>query len=390
MKYRKVGDTGIEVSALGFGTMRFKDSDNATEIIDRGMALGINYFDIGGAYSFKSPEENAETWVARAIKGRPRDSMVLSAKAQCRPAGNAKQERGLGLSTRDEMWQAIETSLQRVGVDQFDFYQAWDMSAPEHFEMTCEGDNTPLQALREAKEQGLIKHIGFTSHGKENDIIEWLQKVPDFRTITVYYNFMDTYCEEALEYCQANGVGVKIMGPLRGGLLTGESDVFEKYLPELKGVPLQEVALRFLLSYPAISSVLSGMNEIAHLEENAAVASGDDTMTEEQRQRFVDAFRDLTGGEPLCTGCRYCQGACPEGLPVFMLMGLFQLHEVFKLASATQQLSGMAGSARYDASKCVACEKCVEACPQNLPIPERMERLAAVFEELAQQKTQKG
>ncbi|NOZ20196.1 MAG: 4Fe-4S dicluster domain-containing protein [Planctomycetes bacterium] len=386
MKYRKVGDTGVEVSALGFGTMRFKDADNAAAIIDRGMELGLTYFDIGGAYSFKSFDDNAETWVGAAIKGRPRDSMVLSAKAQCRPPGNAKQERGLGLSTRDEMWQAIETSLKRVGVDTFDFYQSWDMSAPEHFEVTCEGDNSPLMAMREAKEQGLVKHLGFTSHGKETDIIEWLKKVPDFRTITIYYNFTDRYCEEVLDYCQANGVGVNIMGPLRGGLLVGRSDVFDKYLPELKGAPMQEIALRFLLSYPAISSVLSGMNEIAHLEENAAIAGGDETMTEEQRKRFIDAFTDLTGGEPLCTGCRYCQSACPEGLPVFMLMGIYQLHEVFKLSAATQQLSGMAGNARFDASKCTACETCVEACPQNLPIPERMEKIAEFFEEARQKK----
>lgn len=386
MKYRNVGNTGVKVSALGFGTMRFKGPENAAEIIDRGIRLGINYFDIGAAYSFTSPEENAETWVGRAIRGRSREGLVLSAKAQCRAGDNLKQERGLGIRNRDEMWKSIETSLQRVGVEWFDFYQLWDMSAPEQFQAACEGDRAPLQALREAKAQGLVKHIGFTSHGKEKDIITWLKKVPEFRTITVYYNFMDRYCEETLDYCLANGVGVKIMGPLRGGLLVGRSPLFAKRLPDLGKRPLQEIALRFLLSYPAVSCVLSGMNEVKHLEENAAIASGDETMTPEQRERFIAAFAELTGGEPLCTGCRYCMGACPEGLPVFMLMGLFQLHEVFKLATATRQLSTMTENARLDPRKCKACEKCVEACPQNLPIPERMERMAQVLDHLRSSK----
>ena len=385
MQYRDVGNTGIRVSALGFGTMRFKGSDNAAEIIDRGMELGLNYFDVGGAYSFKSPEENAETWVGRAIAGRPRESMVLSAKSQCRPGNQPKQERGLGLGTRDEMWQAIETSLKRVGVDWFDFYQSWDMSSPAHFEAACEGSDSPLQAMREARDQGLVKHIGFTSHAQPKEIMEWLKKVPDFRTITIYFNFIDRYCGEVVEYCHANGVGVKIMGPLRGGLLTGKSDVFAQYIPAFADAPVQEIAFRFLLSYPGVSSVLSGMNEVAHLEENAAVCSSETTMTPEQRDAFAKAFGDLTGGEPLCTGCRYCQGACPEGLPIYLMMGLLQAHEVFGVAAATEQLAGLSGNTKMDPTKCKACQKCVDACPQNLPVPERMERMAKLVEELAAQ-----
>lgn len=381
MQYRPVGDTGVQVSALGIGTMRFKGRDNAAEMIERELELGLTYFDIGSAYSFESFEENAEAWVGAAVEGRDRSQMVLSAKAQPRP-GEARVERGLGINSRDQMWTCVENSMKRVGVDRFDFYQFWDMSDPAHFEAACVGDDTPLDALREAKEQGLVDHLGFTTHGKPDDIIAWLERVPEFRFITLYYNFSDRYPERVIDFAHDNGIGVAIMGPLRGGLLVGESELFAEHLPELAGMPVQEIALRFLLSSPAISTVLSGMNDIAHLEQNAAVASLETPMTDEQRRRFIEAFREFSKGEALCTGCRYCMGACPQGLPVFRLMGLLQVYEVFRLASAAPQIARLHESKRIDLAKCVACGECVEACPQDIPVPERIERLAALAEEL--------
>lgn len=379
MQYRQIGDTGLEVSALGIGTMRFKHADNAARIIHHALGRGLTYFDIGSAYAYKSFAENAETWTGRAIAGHPRETIVLSAKAQCRGTGEPNVDRGLGISTRDQMWQCLENSLRRVGVDWFDFYQFWDMSAPDHFTAACEGEDSPLQALREARDQGIVKHLGFTTHGKAEEIVDWLRRLPDFRSVTIYYNFADLACERVIDYARENGVGVIIMGPLRGGLLVGRSEVFNRRLPELGGAPVQEIALRFLLSYPGVSSVVSGMNEITHVDQNAAVVSRQDTMTPAQRRAFLEAFVELTGGEPLCTGCRYCQGVCPEGLPVSVMMGMFQLHEVFGLPSATKQLAGLHGNQRLDPSKCTACEACVEACPQNLPVPQRMTRMQEVI-----------
>lgn len=385
MQYREVGDTGIKVSILGHGTMRYQGRENAIEMVRHGLSLGMNYFDCGTAYGFKAPDDCAEAYVGEAIKGVPREQMVLSGKAQPRP-GEEKRDRGLGINTRDGMWQCIEGTLGRLGVSQLDFFQLWDMSAPDHFEAACRpGNDTPLAAMREARDQGLVKHLGLTTHNPlPDEVIEWLKQVPDFKIVTAYYNFNDRSPERVLDYAHEHGIGTVIMGPLRGGLLVGQSAVFEQALPECAGMPVQEIALRFLWGSPSVSTVISGMNEIAHMDQNAAYADAAGTMAAEQRARFVEAFQEFSGGQPLCSGCRYCAGSCPEGLPVWSMVGHYQLADVFGVQAGLEAVAKMGTEGNPDPSKCTACGTCVEKCPQNLPIPEYMEQMAALAEKLQQ------
>ena len=380
MQYRPVGDTGVEVSALGIGTMRFKGRENAVEIIRHAIKRRLTYIDCGAAYAFTSQDDNAEAWVGEAIKGLDRSKLVISAKAQPRK-GEARVDRNLGIHTRDQMWTCIEQSLQRVGVDCFDFYQFWDMSAPDHFAAACHGKNSPLRALREARDQGLVRHLGFTTHGGPEDTINWLSSVPDFRFITVYYNFTNRRAEEAINYASEHGVGVAIMGPLYGGILTGQSEAFDEALPELRGKPVHEIAFRFLYANPAISTALSGMNEVAQVDENAAIASDHSRLTPGECERFVRAFMDFSKGEALCSGCRYCDNACPLELPIARLMNTYQLSQIFGLPAGEKQLDDLRAKGDIDPSKCEACGECTEKCPQNLPIAKRMERLAELLAE---------
>ncbi len=379
MQYRTVGDTGVEVSALGIGTMRFQGEENAAEIINRALDLGLTYLDCGAAYSFKSDEQNSEMWTGKAIAGRERSSMVISSKAQPRP-GEPKLEKNLNINTRDQMWQCMEASLRRLGIDYFDFYQFWDMSQPEHFNAGCRGKDSPLAALREAKEQGIVRHLGFTTHGGPEFIVESLQRVPEFRFVTVYYNFTNRYVEEAMIYAGGHKVGLAIMGPLYGGILTGRSEAFADDVPELQDMPVHEVAFRFLYARPDISTVLSGMNQLEHLEENARIAGDPNHLTPGQCERFVKAFQDFTNEEALCSGCRYCVNACPQELPIYELMNTYQLSQIFGLRAGEEQLEKLKRNGSPDPSQCVACGDCTEQCPQSLPVARRMERLASVLD----------
>ncbi|MBM4035108.1 MAG: 4Fe-4S dicluster domain-containing protein [Planctomycetes bacterium] len=379
MQYRAVGNTGARVSILGIGTMRFKDRGNAVAVIRRAVKMGLNYIDIGAGYSYRNAEENAEAWVGEAIRGLDRSALVLSAKAQPRK-GETRVDRGLGIHTRDQMWRCIEASLRRVGVSYFDFYQLWDMSAPAHYDAGCSGKDSPLVALREAREQGLVRHIGFTSHGGPDDIIQWLGRVPDFRFVTVYYNFTNRYVEEAISYAFDHEVGVAIMGPLYGGILVGHSTAFDDALVELRRMPVHEIAFRFLFSNTRISTVLSGMNDLGHLAENVAIAGDRAALTPGQCERFVRAFQDFSKGEALCTGCRYCDNACPLELPIYQLMGAYQLSQIFGLPAGDEQLERLKRQVTLDAAQCQACGRCTDKCPRLVPVAKRMKHLAELLE----------
>ena len=174
MEYREIGDTGLRASLLGIGTMRFKGQDNAVEIIRRALDLGLNYLDCGAAYSFKGDLENAEAWTGAAIQGRKREDMIISAKAQPRASGE-QVDRHLGINTRDQMWRCIENSLRRLGVEYLDFYQFWDLSQEEHYQAACAGKDAPMQAMLEAVDQGLVRHLGITTHGTPEAIVGLLK-----------------------------------------------------------------------------------------------------------------------------------------------------------------------------------------------------------------------
>ena len=378
MQYRTLPRSGLEISTLSFGTMRFTGPDNPAEIIDAGLPLGLNYIDAGAAYSYRDRDDNAESWVGRALVGKDRGQLVVSSKAQCNPVRPPDTDRAVHIVTRDQMWQCLENSLRRLRLEWLDFYQVWDMSTPEQFEVVTAPDG-PLEAMREAKEQGLVKHLGFTTHDQPDNVIRYLEQLPDIEFITVYYNFSERYPEKAIEFARRQGVGVAIMGPLRGGLLIGESPVFKQALPELDA-PVQELAFRFLLSTPGVTTCLSGMNEAAQVHENAAIAADPVPMTPEQRQRFIDAYQALTQGKPVCSGCRYCGGVCAEGLQIYALMQLHQMYFIFGIRDrALEPLRQDRQQDSLNADRCTACEVCLERCPSKVDIPGRMKELAELL-----------
>jgi len=373
MIYKTFGNTGVKVSALGFGAMRLPMKEvDGKKIVDEALAvplmqqafeMGINYIDTAPLYC----ETLSEVAVGKALKGW-RDKVYLSTKNPIEDAdGGHWMER-------------LEKSLKKLDTDYIDFYHFWGISL-KSFHSWQGLKFGPLEAAQKAKDQGLIKHISFSYH----DAAENYREIVDsghFETTLVQYNLLDRSNEENIAYAKSKGLGVVIMGPVGGGRLGAPSALIQGLLENksasARPCSTAEMALRFVLANENIDIVLSGMGDTTMLKENFAIASRTGHLTEEELQRIKTMMEENKNLAKLyCTGCNYCK-PCPQGIDIPYLFEIMNRHRVYQLTEHAKSaykevVNGWSWIKSADASKCVACGACEEKCPQKLPIIKQLQ-----------------
>ncbi len=372
MQYRKFGNTGVTVSALGFGAMRLPmtpdgqhvDEEQAIPVIQRAYELGVNYFDTAPYYC----QKESEIVLGKAIKGW-RDKIHLSTKNPIEDASG-------------EHWrERLETSLRKLDVDAIDFYHLWGISWQTYVER-INVPNGPLAEAWRAREEGLIRHLSFSFH----DTPEALFKLIDtghFESMTVQYNLLDRANEAGIAHAQERGLGVTIMGPVGGGRLAGFSPEINRLIPG-GAKSTSELALRFVLAHPGVCVAISGMNTIQMVEENAATASRTEPLSPPERTAMGAALDEIKQLADLyCTGCGYCL-PCPnevnipknfEYMNYYRLYGLkeFAQNAYRKLGQPDQEIKGQPAGA------CLECGECEPKCPQKIPIMAQLKEVAATL-----------
>ena len=363
MQYRVLGRTGLRVSALGFGTMRFRmvdghvDQELAVQALHRAMDLGVNYFDSAVGYC----NSESEIVLGKALKGR-RDGKVISTKYP-------PWDRSL---TADDCRQVIEQSLSRLDVDVIDIYHMHSLDWETAQKVLAKGG--AVDGARKAKEEGLVTHLGFSFHDDPKRMLDIIEVAPDFDVVTCQYNLLDRANEESMASAHDQGLGVVVMGPVGGGRLGFPSEQLQGMLPGgTKSTP--EVALRFVLANPNVSVALSGMNSAEMVEENAATASRESALSEDERQAIVEALAENRRlAELYCTGCGYCM-PCPNGVNIPENFRLMNLHRVWGLTAPARDRYQRFGPDRennLNAGACVECGQCEPKCPQKIAIIEQL------------------
>jgi len=365
MQYRALGKTGLRVSALGFGTMRFQmkdghvDRELAVAALHRAMDLGVNYFDSAVGYC----NAESEKTLGVALQGR-REGITVSTKYPVWKPQTLKA---------DDCRRLIDQSLSRLAVDFIDVYHMHSLDWESAQKVLKRGG--AMQGARKAKQEGLIKHLGFSFHDDPKRMIDIIEAAEDFEVVTCQYNLLDRANEESIAYAHEHGLGVVIMGPVAGGRLAYPSEQVQKLMPPgVKSTP--EIALRFVLSNPNVTVALSGMNSAAMVEENVATANRKRALTKAEKAQVVAALEENKRLADLyCTGCGYCM-PCPNGVNIPGCFALMNLHRVWGLTELARRRYGRLGPEEENnlsAAGCVKCGQCEPKCPQKIPIIAQLE-----------------
>ncbi len=368
MQYRKFGNTGVEISALGFGAMRLPycekdgkwvlDEEKSVQILQRAFDLGVNYVDTAYGYC----DGRSEYAVGKALKGY-RDKVYLSTKM---PTWNVEQE---GDYTR-----LLEEQLKKLDVEYIDFYHFHGLNK-NNWENKVLKFNLLDEAVK-AKEQGLIKHISFSFHDSP-DVLKMLVDAGLFESVLCQYNLLDRSNEEAIAYAREKGLGVVIMGPVGGGRLAAPSDVIARTVGgKYKSTP--EIALRFVLANPNVCCALSGMSSFEMVEENVRVASMTEHLTEEEKRKIDEMYEETKRlAELYCTGCNYCM-PCPQGIKIPEVFRLMNHHRVYGLTEYAKREFAALGKDDWHGKHpddCVDCAQCESKCPQNIEIRKQLKEV---------------
>ena len=335
IEYRVLGKTGLKISAVGFGGIPIQrvDEKGAVALIDSLIEHGINFIDTARLYT------NSEELLGKALEGR-RDKFVLATKSMARTAEAMRAE--------------IDESLRQLRTDYIDLYQIHNI--PEgQIDVACAPGGL-VEALLEAKAKGKIGHIGLTAHSVE--AFRRALELDFVETIMFPYNIVERQGEELIAECQKRNIGFICMKPLAGGALDNAT-----------------LALRFICQNPAVSVVIPGMASVEEIDMNCAAAS-DKSPLSDAETREIDRIREELGTD-FCRRCGYC-APCAVGINIsgaFLFAGYLERYHLEDWARERY------ATLPVKASACIGCGVCETRCPYNLPIREKMKKIAKEFGE---------
>lgn len=367
MYYKEYGNTGIKVSAIGLGTMRYDEDDiqagrleKCAEIPLYSFEKGINYWDTAPHYC----DDKSEIVTGIALSQVPRDQVYVTSKTNL---GTLKQD-----TSKDAFRRRLETSLDRLKTDYIDFYHMWCMLSLESWEKHMD---TIYRFFEEAKSEGLIRNIVFSSHMQGNEI-ETVVESGKFKGMLIGYNALNyRFRQSGIKKAYEKGMGVVVMNPLGGGMIPSNPEAFS-YLTEGTDLTVPQAALRFVASHKEITITLAGCTTKAHIDDAVkAVEHLEEKPAEEIVKEYENKGVALNN---LCTGCAYCAG-CPKDIAILKYMDAYNQYILTNdRAAITDRLEDHWGLAKEHASACIACGSCEKKCTQHLPIIERLQEIAAL------------
>ena len=379
------------ISSLGFGVMRLPATgpgygapinyDEAKKMLEHAFERGINYFDTSYFYH----DGDSERFLGKTMANFPREKWYLASKIP----GNLMKYQNKQLEVSGKKFKSplevFEFQMDRCQVDYFDFFLLHNVSENSYDIYTNE-ELGIIDTVLDLKAKGLIKHLGFSSHGRHDTIDKFLNHLKardcaEFEFGMIQLNYMDWILQEANkkhDCITKHGLQVFVMEPLRGGRLARLSD---QALTLLKGMRPEDSAakwaFRYLQGIPDIPVILSGMSSMAQLTENLEIFSKHEPLGDDEIKVLGEVI--MTMADMLhCTDCKYCMEHCPSKLNIPVLLTMYN-ESRFEMGWYLQAaIRALKENEKPD--KCSSCGNCIPLCPQNIDIPGMLSGFAGVLQ----------
>ncbi|MBE6817959.1 MAG: Fe-S oxidoreductase [Ruminococcaceae bacterium] len=365
---------GKNTPKLGFGLMRLPkkglsiDVEQVKQMVDMFMQAGFTYFDTAYLYL------GSEGAIKKALIERyEREAFTLADKINAVIAPTEK-------FAKKEFF----TSLERTGAGYFDYYllhTIMESNAAKYEKFHL------WDFVKEQKQKGLIKHYGFSFHGGPQLLDKLLTEHPDTEFVQLQLNYADwenkkITSRENYEVARRHGKSIIIMEPVKGGALAKPGKEIEKlfkaYAPDMSPASW---AIRFAASLEGVLTVLSGMSNIAQMQDNLSYMQNFTPLGEEE-QHIIRQAQHILGKSATvpCTACRYCTEGCPKKIAIpevfaalNLQLGNGQLEQAKRAYAAAVQAGGKA-------SDCIGCRRCENSCPQHIAITDCLKKAAQTLE----------
>ncbi len=376
MEKRIFGKTGLQVSPLGFGCMRFPlidpsneatiDVAEATRMVRHAIDSGVNYIDT--AYPYHAGE--SEVVVGNILQDGYREKVYLATKC---PIWSIK--------TEEDFDRIFDEQLHKLQTDHIDFYLLHALNQ-ERLDTILKFNL--YDKVEKLKAEGKIKYIGFSFH----DVFETFPKILDsydnWDFCQIQLNYLDTDYQaglKGLELAKERNLGIVIMEPVKGGRLASIPqsmvDIFKSANDTRADVAW---AFDYLYDFPEIAVVLSGMSTMEQVTQNIEIANNAkaNSLTVAEKEAYANAKKTFDSLKTVpCTKCKYCI-PCPHGVDIPANFTISNEYTLFGNMDARVNEYNALGE-KGKASNCVSCKVCESKCPQNIVISEELKAVKELF-----------
>lgn len=368
---------GDGIGKLGFGLMRLPmaggevDIEHTKKMVDLFLEKGFTYFDTAFGYIDGKSEEAAKTAL---VDRYPRESFQLATKL---PAW-------AGVKTAQEAEEMLYTSLRRTGAGYFDFYLLHNLG---HGRTECFDRFGIWDFLAKKKEEGLIRHLGFSMHAKADYLDEILTKHPDMEFVQLQINYADWESEvvesrKCYETAHRHGKPVIIMEPVKGGALASLPESAANILKNADpGASAASWAIRYAASLDGVITVLSGMSNLEQMQDNISVMENFKPLNESEME-VVSRVRRVISEIPQvpCTDCKYCVKDCPENISIPGIFSVLNDYLVYGNIKRAKSSYAWETHGSGKASSCIECGQCESVCPQSIEIIKELAKVVEIIE----------